>query len=79
MLSYIFRISQLFRAQNGYRPNILYINNEHFSHLCSEIDDIQDLDQLTRLLGMDIVLSLEATHPTVSWSSVSWSNQAVSA
>jgi hypothetical protein len=72
MLSFIYHIAHEFEQNHGLRPNMVYLNREQFTHLHEELASIRNLDTMARLLGMEIVLSPESTHPRVTWSSVDW-------
>ncbi|VAX11539.1 hypothetical protein MNBD_GAMMA25-1040 [hydrothermal vent metagenome] len=72
MLSFIYQIARQFELKHGFSPNLIHLNNEQFDHLCSELADIQGLENLSQVLGMEIVLEADLTHPTVSWSVVDW-------
>ncbi len=72
MLSFIYQIARQFEQKHGFSPNLIHLNNEQFEHLCSELADIKGLDNLSQVLGMEIVLQTDITHPSVSWSVVDW-------
>ena len=72
MLSFLYHLSHDFQTSHGYQANLLYINQYHFDVLRSQLAEIDDLDRLTRFLGMDIVISEEATHPHVVWQPIEW-------
>jgi len=72
MLSFLYRMANTFEREHGFRPNVLYLNNQHFLQLKSQLDNIKDLDALNQLLGMELVLDDELTQPHVAWSSVEW-------
>ncbi len=65
MLSYIFRICVQFESDHGYRPGLLYLGPAHYQRLREELAGIPRLDEVSRLLGMDIIVTAEATHPRV--------------
>ena len=70
MLSFLYRMANTFEREHGFRPNVLYLNNQHFLQLKSQLDNIKDLDALNQFLGMEIVLDEELTQPHVAWSNV---------
>ena len=72
MLSFIYRLANEFEHDQGFRPNVLYMNPEHFGHLKDELAEIPDLGVISQLLGMEIVLDNELAHPHVYWSPVDW-------
>ncbi|ALP54318.1 hypothetical protein Tel_14845 [Candidatus Tenderia electrophaga] len=67
MLSFIFRLAVKFERQHGYWPNMLYLNPEQFRHWQGEFSRVEDFDQITRRLRMEIVISADALHPHVAW------------
>lgn len=72
MLSFLYHLAHDFERSHGYRANLLYISQSHFDALRQQLNEIQDLAKLTQFLGMDIVLSEEATHPHVVWQPIEW-------
>ncbi len=72
MLSFIYQIARQFEQKHGFSPNLIHLSNEQFEQLCSELADIEGLDNLSQVLGMEIVLESEIPHPSVSWSVVDW-------
>jgi len=72
MLSFIYQIARHFERKHGFSPNLIHLNHTQFKHLCAELAEIRGLDNLSRVLGMEIVLESDLTHPSVSWSAVDW-------
>lgn len=72
MLSFLYRMAKSFETEHGFRPNMLYLNNQHFLQLKTQLDNIKDLDALNHLLGMEIVLDDELTQPHVACSCIDW-------
>jgi len=72
MLSFLYNLAHDFELSHGYHSNLLYINQRHFDALRTELAEISDLAKLTQFLGMDIVISEEATHPHVVWQPIEW-------
>ena len=72
MLSFLYRLVHDFDRSHGYQPNLLYINQSHFDALRQNLAEISNLAKLSRFLGMDIVISDEATHPHVVWQPKEW-------
>ncbi len=72
MLSFIYQIARRFERKHGFPPNLIHLNHKQFEHLCVELAEIRGLDNLSQVLGMEIVLESELTHPSVSWSAVDW-------
>ncbi len=74
MLSFIYQLARRFELKHGFAPNLIRLNYEQFEHLRTELADIDGLDNLSRVLGMEIVLKSDQPHPSVSWSEVDWSH-----
>ena len=72
MLSFLYHLAHDFEINHGYRANLLYICPQHFVALRQQLAEINDLDRLKQFLGMDIVISEEATHPHVVWQPIEW-------
>lgn len=72
MLSFLYRLAHDYEKNHGYQANLLYINPQHFIALRQQLVTINDLDKLTQFLGMDIVISEEATQPHVVWHPIEW-------
>ena len=66
MLSYIYRIACHFEHSHGIRPNLLYLNQIHLHHLKEQLEEIESLDEMAKLLGMEIIVTSEAIHPHVA-------------
>ena len=77
MLSFIYRLANDFEQEQGFRPNVLSLNIQHFGCLQAELAAIPDLDAMSRLLGMEIVVDDELVHPHVYWSPVDWKRAAI--
>jgi len=72
MLSFLYNLAHDFELSHGYRANLLYINSLHYAALRAELAEINNLDKLSQFLGMDLVISDEATHPHVVWQPIEW-------
>jgi len=72
MLSFIYQIARRFELKHGFSPNLIHLNTTQFEHLCEELADIEGLDNLSQILGMEIVLESDLTHPSVTWSAIDW-------
>jgi hypothetical protein len=67
MLSYIFRLIDHFQRQHGVEPNLLYLNELHMLELRKAFSSGQTMQSITDLLGMELILSREISHPHVAW------------
>ena len=70
MLSFLYRIARSYQQEHGYRPNAVVMSKTHFRLLQASLPEISDYADLSRLLGMDVVLSEDCIHPHVSWMSM---------
>lgn len=67
MLSFIYRLVNDFEHNHGVRPNLLYLNQEHVSHLQDGFSEEFDLRRITEMLGMEIIIDKGVIHPHVAW------------
>jgi hypothetical protein len=72
MLSFIYQLAHEYEQEHGFRPNVLYLNRTHFAQLQGQLAEIHNLGTMSKLLGMEIVLEDDLTHPHVAWSTVDW-------
>jgi hypothetical protein len=77
MLSYIYGISKDFERENGFPPNLLYMNYAHLECLKQQLAEPNDFGALITFLGMELIITQESVHPSVVWASAPW-KQAVS-
>jgi len=63
MLSHIYHIVREFQKTHHCRPNVIYLNKEQFHHLRHAFADPDDIDTMTRLLAMHIIICHDALHP----------------
>lgn len=66
MLSYIFRLVEDFEQEHHMRPNVLYLNDEHFNRMRAEFADPNDIEEIVNRLEMEIMLDRAAVHPHVA-------------
>ena len=66
MLSHIVSLVNGYKDSNGVRPNLVYMNETHYSYLREELPGIRDHMDLVSILGVDIALSEEAIQPSVA-------------
>ena len=72
MLSYLYRIVTHYQRTHGVAPTLMYINPEHLIQLRRDLSGISDLEDISRFLGMEILLDREVRHPHVTWSRINW-------
>ncbi|MDH5189618.1 MAG: hypothetical protein OEW89_00025 [Gammaproteobacteria bacterium] len=75
MLSFIYRLMKEYENKHGIRPNLIYINSEHFNTLRRQLESCR-IEALPKLLGMDVVLSNDASHPHVARADIQWGRAA---
>lgn len=71
MLSAINRLTNDFEAKHGFRPNLLYLNTSQLQLLNEQLSE-SDIEILTQLIGMDIVIVETTLEPHVSWAQIPW-------
>ena len=76
MLSFIYRLVRDFEQEHGIHPNLLYLNSTHLRFLREQLDE-QQLDNIVKLLGMEIMVTNEVIHPHVVWTHLPWQRKAV--
>jgi len=72
MISFLFRLVNIYENEHGFRPNMLYISSSHFDKLKLDLTNINGLDNLVLFLGMEIVIDTDMSHPRVAFSDVNW-------
>jgi hypothetical protein len=72
MLSFIYNLSQQFEKEHGYNPNTLYMNYAHLECLKQQLDNPNDFEAVTSLLGMELVIAQNSVHPSVAWYAEPW-------
>lgn len=77
MLSFIYRLVREFEKEHGIHPNLLYLNPTHLQYLREQLARDTQLDDIVRLLGMEVMVSAEAIHPHVVWTHLPCQRQAV--
>ena len=68
MISYIYRIAKAFEDLHGYPPNVVYLSKVQLNMLRLELGNPANVQQVLQQLGMDVIVSQSATHPSVSYS-----------
>ena len=77
MLSFIYRLISDFEKEHGIHPNLLYLNPTHLQFLRSQLKSETQLDDIVRLLEMEIMVTGEVIHPHVVWTHLPWQRKAV--
>ena len=67
MLSFLYRLMRSFRREHGYAPNVVTMSAAHFRILRENLADMRDSAEISRLLGMEVILGEECTPPHVGW------------
>lgn len=63
MLSHIVTLVDSYERNHGIRPNLVYMNETHYSYLREELPFVRDHNDVVAILGVDIALNDEALHP----------------
>lgn len=66
MLSHIVNLVSTYEQSHGVRPNLVFMNETHYSYLREELPGVRDHDDVTSIIGVDIALSDEALRPHVA-------------
>lgn len=66
MLSHIVSLVQDYKQEYGSRPNLLYMNETHYTYLRQEMPGVRDHIDVVSILGIDIALSEMAVRPHVA-------------
>jgi len=77
MLSFLFKLANNFEIEHGYRPNVLYLNQQHFQSLKEALAEIHGLDAINQFMGMEIVLTNDTNQPHLAWSPVEWKHAVI--
>ncbi|MFQ5994631.1 MAG: hypothetical protein ACE5K1_06015 [Acidiferrobacterales bacterium] len=66
MLSHIVNLVSSYEQDNGSRPNLVYMNETHYTYLRQEMPGVRDHNDVVAILGIDIALSDMAVRPQVA-------------
>lgn len=66
MYSHIVSLVKDYEHHHGARPNLVYMNETHYSYLREEMPGVNDHHDLVTILGIDIALSDEIIQPAVA-------------
>jgi len=67
MLSLLYRLIEHYQREHGLHPNLLCLNPWHYQKLLECLPEMENQEEVTRFLMMQIVISPEAAHPYVAW------------
>ncbi len=67
MLSFLYRLVERYHREHGLHPNLLYLNPWHYRKLLECLPEMENQEEVSRFLAMQIVISPEAVHPYVAW------------
>lgn len=67
MLSFIYNLCREFEQEQGYKPNVLFINKAHLETLHNSFSEEFDELDIRQTLGLEILLRQDAVHPSVHW------------
>ncbi|MCU7837526.1 MAG: hypothetical protein KZQ83_20075 [gamma proteobacterium symbiont of Taylorina sp.] len=76
MLSVLNQLTARFEQSNGFRANLLYINTLQLEQLKEQLSE-SDLEILSQLIGMDIVIVGNNSKAHVSWAQISWKHSKI--
>jgi hypothetical protein len=72
MLSYIYNVAKQFEHDNGYSPNLLYMNYAQLECLKQQLEDPNDFNSILVFLGMELILEQDTVSPNVAWAQTPW-------
>ena len=71
MLSTINQLTAKFEQKNAFRANLLYLNSAQLELLKVQLSE-HDIEIISQLIGMDIVLLKGNSKAYVSWAAIPW-------
>ncbi len=66
MLSYLYRLAADYERTHGCRPNLVYLNRQHYRMLRENLGGMDSEEQIARFLGMHVFICPDITHPDVA-------------
>jgi hypothetical protein len=66
MLSHIVNLVNTYAQHNGARPNVVYMNETHYTYLREELPGVRDHTDVVAIIGVDIALSDDVVRPQVA-------------
>ena len=76
MISTINQLTQKYEQKHGYRPNLLYLNSALLQKLKEQFCE-PDIDVISQLIGMEIIIVQDLKQPYVSWAQISWKHTSI--
>ena len=76
MLSILNQLTSQFEQKNGYRANLLFINTIQLEQLKEQLSE-DDIEILSQLIGMDIVIEESKSNAHVFWAQISWKHSKI--
>jgi len=67
MLSFLYRLVELYHREHGLHPNLLYLSPWHYRKLLECLPEMRSQEEVSKFLMMQIVINPEASHPYVAW------------
>ena len=67
MLSFLYRLVEHYHREHSLHPNLLYLNPRHYQKLLECLPEMDNQEEVSRFLMMQIVINPEALHPYVAW------------
>ncbi len=67
MLSFLYRLVEHYHREHGLHPNLLYMSQWHYQKLLECLPEMENQEEVSRFLMMQIVISPEVVHPYVAW------------
>ncbi len=71
MLSVLNQLTAYFEQKKGFKPNLLYINTQQLEQLEDQLSEA-DIEILSQLIGMEIVIVENTSAAHVSWAQIPW-------
>lgn len=71
MLSVLNQLTTCFEQKKGFKPNLLYINTQQLEQLEDQLSEA-DIEILSQLIGMEIVIVENTLAAHVSWAQIPW-------
>ena len=76
MISTINRLTQHYETKHGHRPNLLYVNIQQLETLQGQLCEA-NIDVISQLIGMEIIIVKDIQESYVSWAQMSWKHKSI--